>query len=200
MRSIILSSLACLALLYFSTLSHKRHDFREKKMLLNIKRVFWFSLQLLSETFLILRRIQRDIIINVQRSSWEVLVIFVIFSWHLNFFRQIFGKFSNIKFQENPSSTSRIVPCGRTYTMTLIAASCNSENAPTNSSNKLHSNPHYTSFPRNAPLPYFFRHFRDNLTKWSQRAAIIRLWGTFPNVSLITDKSWRTNVLLKCVR
>jgi hypothetical protein len=39
------------------------------KMLLNIKCVFWFSLQLLSETFLILIRIQRDIIINVRRSS-----------------------------------------------------------------------------------------------------------------------------------
>jgi hypothetical protein len=44
MRHIILSSVACLSLPYFFTLSHKRHDFRKK--LLNIKRVFWFSLQL----------------------------------------------------------------------------------------------------------------------------------------------------------
>jgi hypothetical protein len=36
--------------------------------LLKIKYVFWFSLQLLSETFLILRKIQRDTVINVHRS------------------------------------------------------------------------------------------------------------------------------------
>jgi hypothetical protein len=38
------------------------------KKLSNIKCVFWFSLQLVSETFLILRRIQRDITINAHRS------------------------------------------------------------------------------------------------------------------------------------
>ena len=37
-RRIILRSVACLALPNFSTLSHKRHDFRKK--LLNIKCVF----------------------------------------------------------------------------------------------------------------------------------------------------------------
>jgi hypothetical protein len=42
------------------------------KKLLNIKCVFLYSLQLLSETFLSLKRIQRDIIINVHRSSCKV--------------------------------------------------------------------------------------------------------------------------------
>ena len=34
---------------YFSTLSHKRHDFRKRKKLLNVKCVFRFFLQLLFE-------------------------------------------------------------------------------------------------------------------------------------------------------
>jgi hypothetical protein len=57
----ILSSVVWLALQYFSTFSHKQHDFRKKK-LLNTKCVFLFSLQLLSETFLVLRRNERDVI------------------------------------------------------------------------------------------------------------------------------------------
>ena len=55
----------------FST-SHKGHNFR--KTLLSIKYVFLFSLQLLYETFLILRRIQQDIAINVETSSCKVPV------------------------------------------------------------------------------------------------------------------------------
>ena len=45
------------------------------KKLLNIKRVFCFSLQMLFETFLILRRIQRDIVKNVKTTFCEVSVI-----------------------------------------------------------------------------------------------------------------------------
>jgi hypothetical protein len=47
--------------------------------LLNIKCVFWFSVQCLSETFLILRRFQRDIITNVLISSCKIKVILVRF-------------------------------------------------------------------------------------------------------------------------
>jgi hypothetical protein len=84
-----------------------------EKTLLDIKCVFWFSLQLLSETFLILRRIKRDIITNVYRSSRKVPFILVRFWWNLNFLDRFFvKKHSNVKFHENFSSGNRVVPCG----------------------------------------------------------------------------------------
>jgi hypothetical protein len=89
MCHIVLSSVVCLAIPYFSTLSHKCHSFPKK--LVNIKCVFSFSLQLSYETFLILGIILQDII-NVQS----------------------FKKYSNIKFYENPCSGSSVVACGLT--------------------------------------------------------------------------------------
>jgi hypothetical protein len=44
MHGIVLSFVTCQAVQYFSTLSHKRHDFREK-LSLNIKRVLIFSFE-----------------------------------------------------------------------------------------------------------------------------------------------------------
>jgi len=64
MRYGILSSVAFSSLQHFYTLSQTGHDFR-KRMLLNIKSVFCFFLQHLSETFLILRRTEQDITIHV---------------------------------------------------------------------------------------------------------------------------------------
>jgi len=71
--SAILLSVACLALQYFSTLSHKRHSSR--KNVLNTECVFWFPVQLLSGTFLILRRSEQVMIKNIQWSSCKVHVI-----------------------------------------------------------------------------------------------------------------------------
>jgi hypothetical protein len=59
------------------------------KKLLRIKCVFWFSLPLLSETFLVLRRMQRDIIINIHRSSYKVPAILVRCWRNLNFLHRL---------------------------------------------------------------------------------------------------------------
>jgi len=71
---IILSSVVSLALPYFSTLSHKRHDLRENEIV-NIKCVLGFSLQILPEIFPILGIIKRDIIINLHRYSHKVTIM-----------------------------------------------------------------------------------------------------------------------------
>jgi hypothetical protein len=59
-RHIVICGLSSSTLFFHITL--QRHKFREKKQSLNIKCVFWFSLQTLSETFLTVRRIERDLI------------------------------------------------------------------------------------------------------------------------------------------
>ena len=65
-----------LAPTYFSTLWQKRHDFMKK--LLNIKCVLIFSTTL-GLIFVILRRIQQDIVINAETSSCKPPVILVRF-------------------------------------------------------------------------------------------------------------------------
>ena len=77
-RHIMLSSVARLAVPYFFHIISQTVRFSEN-MLLNIKCVFWFSLQIFFEAFLILRRIQRDVI-NVKTPSCKVPIILVRFS------------------------------------------------------------------------------------------------------------------------
>jgi len=107
-----------------------------EKKLLNTERVFWFSLQLLSETFLILRRNERDMIKKcILVFMWSTLY-FCSILMKLAFSRQRFEKSSNIKFHENSSSGTPVVPCGRTVRRTdmtkLIVAFLTVVNAPTN--------------------------------------------------------------------
>ena len=99
------------------------------RKLLNIKCVFWFSLQLLSETFLILRRIQRDIITNEHTSSPKSNHYSCQISMKLGFFDRFLKKSSNIKFYENLPSRSGTVPCGQTdvhdKTQSCVSQCCN---------------------------------------------------------------------------
>ena len=74
----ILPCVACPTLQYFSTLSHKRHDFRNNDI--EQKCVLRVSLQLLSEIFFILRIIVRDMIENV----YGLKVTYPLFLFDLN--------------------------------------------------------------------------------------------------------------------
>jgi hypothetical protein len=60
---------ACLAVPWFSTVSHKRYNFRKKVIEPKM------CVLILSEIFLNLIKLQRDIIINLHRSSHKVPVI-----------------------------------------------------------------------------------------------------------------------------
>ena len=101
-----------------------------RKNLLNTNCVFWFSLRCVSENFVIPRRNERGMNTNVCLSSCEVPFILFRSSWNLNFLNR-FSKFPpNIKFHENPSSGSRIFPCGRTDMTKLIVVFRNFANKP----------------------------------------------------------------------
>ena len=77
-RHIVLSYVVYPTSPYFSTLSYKQHNFWKKKSNAH-KIVRWFSLQLLSVTSPILKRIQQIIIIYIHGSPCKVPVILVRF-------------------------------------------------------------------------------------------------------------------------
>jgi len=86
MRRVLLSSVACLSLPHFPSLSHRRNDFpiyilENHSVYLYIEYkiyVLIFSATVV-RNFFILRRIQRHIIINAHRSSCTVLFILLRF-------------------------------------------------------------------------------------------------------------------------
>ena len=84
------------------------------KIHLNNILLFWFSLQLLSEIFLILRRIQRRITINAQTSPCKVPVILVRLTVKHEFSRRVFYKSLDIKFHGIPFGGSRILSFAQT--------------------------------------------------------------------------------------
>ena len=95
----------------FFTLSHKGHDFRKTKKLLNMKTVFWFYLQIFfSETFFVLRRTERDTIKNVYLSCSVPLLFLSDFNETWIFWTD-FWKYCIVKFRENPYSGSQVL-CG----------------------------------------------------------------------------------------
>ena len=100
----------CLDLPYFSTLSHKQHDFRNN--ITKQKICMFICSTNLSDIFRILRRIQLDVIINVHRLSDKVPVILVRVQIDLNVF-VYFRKIPRYQIAFIASSWSRVVACGR---------------------------------------------------------------------------------------
>jgi len=92
---------------------------------INIKCVFQFSLKLLPETFPIVRRTEREMIMNANRSSLTCHILM-----KLECSRQIFEKYSNNKFHKNPFSGSLVFPCERTDKTKLTAAFRSFVNTP----------------------------------------------------------------------
>jgi hypothetical protein len=78
-RHIVLSFVSCPVVPYLSTLSNKRHSFRGKKFL-SVKCVFWFPPQLLSETFLTLRRNEQDTVLSESRCSHRLRYVYLVVS------------------------------------------------------------------------------------------------------------------------
>ena len=93
--------------------------FSKKKYISNIKCVFRFSLKLLPRTFRIVRRVERDMITNANRSSLS-LSCQILMKRKCN--GQIFEKYSNTKFHKNSFSGSQVFPSGRTDKTKLIVA------------------------------------------------------------------------------
>jgi hypothetical protein len=107
LTGIIFSSLTCLS--YFSTLSHKRQDFRGGE-LLNIKCVLIFSTNFVQNT----SRSQKDSARYYVKCTWVFMSI-TRYSFHILSKLTTLGRFSkssNIRFNLNLLSGSRVVPCG----------------------------------------------------------------------------------------
>ena len=116
MCRIILPSVACPAVPYFSTLSHERHDFRVGVggwNLLNMNCVFF----IFHTTFVWDISHPKKNWASFYRKRTEVFIQSTTYCCQIvmehEFSRQIFGKRWSVGFHENPSSGRRVVPWGR---------------------------------------------------------------------------------------
>jgi hypothetical protein len=115
------------------------------KRLLNIKYVFLFSPQVLSKTFLILRRIQPDIVINVIKFSCKVPVI-LRFYWNLNILDRFFGKRAQLSgfIKIRPVGAELFHAYGQTNVTNLVVAFRNFANASRNNYTRTCNNTGFT--------------------------------------------------------
>ena len=108
-RRIILSFISFPALPYFSTWSHKVHDFRKKKNIFAYKMCFDFLYKLLWNIY----RSKNISARHIHKCSCKVSIIILNMLIRFEFTKKYLKKnYSNIKFHENPFSGSRVVPCG----------------------------------------------------------------------------------------
>jgi len=97
MHHIVICGLPSSIIFFHIILQTTRFSIKKKKFL-SLKYVFWFSLQSLSETSLIVRRIEQDVVKNYYifphvKCLYNILM-------KLKFYRQIFEKFWNIKLKK----------------------------------------------------------------------------------------------------
>ena len=124
-QNIISLSVACMDLPYFFTFSHKLHRLWTK--VIEYKICILISCTKFCETCLILRRNERDIIINAYRSSCNVSIISFVFYRRFNFLNIFSKNISESKFHENLFCGGRDVPCRRTEGRTNGAESIKAE-------------------------------------------------------------------------
>ena len=114
MIRIILTYVACPDPWYFSTLSHKQHYLKKKKVtehkmcVLISSTTFVWHILYSTKKWATYNHKCSLVFMKSTRYSCPILI-------KLEFSRQTSEKYSNIKFHENPSSGNRVVPCGRTH-------------------------------------------------------------------------------------